>query len=105
VKRLITSRYLFLCEWICLSTVDSNVFHGPIEFEITRVNCIIFLQLTTNFWENMGFLLLLSVCMSLFRAKFWRAKTSIACPYSRNDFKHIRCFCWCFFLSVKFIDS
>ena len=22
------------------------------------------------------------------RAKFWRAKTSIACPYSRNDFKH-----------------
>jgi hypothetical protein len=26
------------------------------------------------------------------RAKFWRAKTSIACPYSRNDFKHIRCF-------------
>ena len=35
------------------------------------------------------------------RAKFWRAKTSIACPYSRNDFKHIRCFCYCFFLSVK----
>ena len=31
------------------------------------------------------------------RAKFWRAKTSIACPYSRNDFKHIRCFCCCFF--------
>ena len=29
------------------------------------------------------------------RAKFWRAKTSIACPYSRNDFKHIRCFCCC----------
>ena len=25
------------------TTVDSNVFHGPIEFEITRVNCI---------WEN-----------------------------------------------------
>jgi hypothetical protein len=23
------------------------------------------------------------------RAKFWRAKTSIACPYSRNDFKHL----------------
>jgi hypothetical protein len=21
------------------TTVDSNVFHGPIEFEITRVNC------------------------------------------------------------------
>ena len=32
------------------------------------------------------------------RVKFWRAKTSIACPYSRNDFKHIRCFCCCFFL-------
>jgi hypothetical protein len=39
------------------------------------------------------------------RAKFWRAKTSIACPYSRNDFKHIRCFCCCFFLSVKFFES
>ena len=38
------------------------------------------------------------------RAKFWRAKTSIACPYSRNDFKHIRCFCCCFFLSVKFFE-
>ena len=23
------------------TTVDSNFFHGPIEFEITRVNCII----------------------------------------------------------------
>ena len=32
------------------------------------------------------------------RAKFWRVITSIACPYSRNDFKHIRCFCCCFFL-------
>jgi hypothetical protein len=32
------------------------------------------------------------------RAKFWRrVKTSIACPYSQNDFKHIRCFCCCFF--------
>jgi hypothetical protein len=31
------------------------------------------------------------------RAKFWRAKTSIACPDSRNDFKLIRCFCCCFF--------
>jgi len=31
------------------------------------------------------------------RAKLWSAKTSIACPYSRNDFKHIRCFCCCFF--------
>jgi hypothetical protein len=31
------------------------------------------------------------------RAKFWRAKTSIACPYSRNYSKHIRCFCCCFF--------
>ena len=31
------------------------------------------------------------------RAKFWRAKTSIACPYSRSDFKHIWCFCCCFF--------
>jgi hypothetical protein len=39
------------------------------------------------------------------RAKFWRAKTSIVCPYSRNDFKHIRCFCCCFFLSVKFFES
>jgi hypothetical protein len=39
------------------------------------------------------------------RAKFWRAKTSIACPYSRNDFKHIRCFCCCVFLSVKFFES
>ena len=39
------------------------------------------------------------------RAKFWRAKTSIACPYSRNDFKHIRCFCCRFFLSVKFFES
>jgi hypothetical protein len=39
------------------------------------------------------------------RAKFWRAKTSIACPYSRNDFKHILCFCCCFFLSVKFFES
>ena len=39
------------------------------------------------------------------RVKFWRAKTSIACPYSRNDFKHIRCFCCCFFLSVKFFES
>ena len=39
------------------------------------------------------------------RAKFWRAKTSIACPYSRNDFKHIRYFCCCFFLSVKFFES
>ena len=34
------------------------------------------------------------------RAKFWRAKTSIACPYSRNDLKHIRCFCCCFFFSL-----
>jgi hypothetical protein len=24
------------------------------------------------------------------QAKSWRAKTSIECPYSRNDFKHIR---------------
>ena len=39
------------------------------------------------------------------RAKFWIAKTSIACPYSRNDFKHIRCFCCCFFLSVKLFES
>ena len=39
------------------------------------------------------------------RVQFWRAKTSIACPYSRNDFKHIRCFCCCFFLSVKFFES
>ena len=39
------------------------------------------------------------------RAKFWRAKTSIACPYFRNDSKHIRCFCCCFFLSVKFFES
>ena len=39
------------------------------------------------------------------RAKFWRVKTSMACPYSRNDFKHIRCFCCCFFLSVKFFES
>ena len=39
------------------------------------------------------------------RANFWRAKTSIACPYSRNEFKHIRCFCCCFFLSVKFFES
>jgi hypothetical protein len=39
------------------------------------------------------------------RAKFWRAKTSIACPYSQNDSKHIRCFCCCFFLSVKFFES
>ena len=39
------------------------------------------------------------------QAKFWRAKTSIACPYSRNDFKHIRSFCCCFFLSVKFFES
>ena len=39
------------------------------------------------------------------RAKFWRAKTSITCPYSRNDFKHIRCFCCCFSLSVKFFES
>ena len=31
------------------------------------------------------------------RAKFWRAKTSIACFDSRNDFKLIRCFCCCFF--------
>ena len=39
------------------------------------------------------------------RAKFWSAKTSIACPYSRNDFKYIRCFWCCFFLSVKFFES
>ena len=39
------------------------------------------------------------------RVKFWRAKTSNACAYSRNDFKHIRCFCCCFFLSVKFFES
>ena len=38
------------------------------------------------------------------RAKFWRAKTSIACPYSRNDFKHIRCFCCCFFLSLNSLN-
>ena len=31
--------------------------------------------------------------------KFWRAKTSIACPYSRNDFKHIQCFCCSLFIS------
>ena len=31
------------------------------------------------------------------RAKFWRAKTSIACLDSRNDLKVIRCFCCCFF--------
>ena len=30
-------------------------------------------------------------------AKFWRAKTSIACLDSRNDLKLIRCFCCCFF--------
>ena len=34
------------------------------------------------------------------RAKFWRAKTSIAYPDSRNDFKLIRCFCCCFFIIV-----
>jgi hypothetical protein len=39
------------------------------------------------------------------RAKFWRAKTSIACPFSRNDFKHNLCFCCCFFLSIKFFES
>ena len=31
------------------------------------------------------------------RVKYWRAKTSIACPDSRNDFKLIQCFCCCFF--------
>ena len=31
------------------------------------------------------------------RSKFWRAKTSIACPDSRNDFKLIRCFVAVFF--------
>ena len=36
------------------------------------------------------------------RAKFWRAKTSIA--DSRNDLKLIRCFCCCFF-SAKFFES
>ena len=34
------------------------------------------------------------------RAKFWRAKTSIACLDSRNDLKIIRCF-----FSVKFFES
>ena len=38
------------------------------------------------------------------RAKFWRAKTCIACLDSRNDLKLIRCFCCCFF-SVKFFES
>ena len=38
------------------------------------------------------------------RAKFWRAKTSIACLDSRNDLKLIRCFCCCF-ISVKFFES
>ena len=38
------------------------------------------------------------------RAKFWRAKTSIACLDSRNDLKLIRCFC-CWFFSVKFFES
>ena len=32
------------------------------------------------------------------RAKFWRAKTSIACLDSRNDLKLIRCFVAVFFL-------
>ena len=38
------------------------------------------------------------------RAKFWRAKISIACLDYRNDLKLIRCFCCCFF-SVKFFES
>jgi hypothetical protein len=38
------------------------------------------------------------------RAKFLRAKTSMACLDSRNDLKLIRCFCCCFF-SVKFFES
>jgi hypothetical protein len=39
------------------------------------------------------------------RAKFWRAKTSIACPDSWNDLKLIRCFCCWFFFTVKFFES
>jgi hypothetical protein len=38
------------------------------------------------------------------RAKFWRAKTSIACHDSRNDFKHIQCFCCCFFFLLNSLN-
>jgi len=38
------------------------------------------------------------------RAKFWRAKTSIACLDSRNDFKLIQCFCCCFFFLLNSLN-
>jgi hypothetical protein len=38
------------------------------------------------------------------RTKFWRVKTSIACPYFRNDFKHIRCFVAVFFSPLNSLN-
>ena len=34
------------------------------------------------------------------QVKFWRAKTSIACHDSQNNFKLIQCFCCCFYFSL-----
>ena len=79
---------------IQLTLVISNSMGPWTKFESTVVRL-------KRSYENTGSVVCLTTKGRQLGAKFWRAKTSIACPYSRNDFKHIRCFCCVFFLSVK----
>ena len=98
IRLIISSSMWFVC---CLhSTVDSRYLEFDGTVEKIRVNCS---STQEELWKYRK--------CSLFnderettQAKFWRAKTSIACLDSRNDLKLIRCFCCCFF-SVKFFES
>ena len=89
-----------LLNWFYTDTVDSRYLEFDGTMEKIRVNRS---STQEELWKYRK--------CSLFnderettRAKFWRAKTSIACLDSRNDLKLIPCFCCCFF-SVKFFES
>ena len=83
---------------IQLTLVISNSMGPWQKFESTVVRL-------KRSYEITGSVVCLTTKRETTRAKFWRAKTSIACPYSRNDFKRILCFCCWFFLSVKVFES
>ena len=68
-----------------ICTVDSRYLEFDGTMEKIRVNH----SLTQEELRKYRKCSLLNDERETTRAKFWRAKTSIACHYSRNDFKHI----------------
>jgi hypothetical protein len=75
---LCTCRVLFQLQ---LTFVFSNLMGPWNKFESTLVRL-------KRSYENTGSVVLFNDERETTRVKFWRVKTSIACPYSRNDFKH-----------------